>query len=326
MCRTCLTPQPHPNRDELMTRHAGPSSAAPLSKMPPDGGREPVGAGSYRFNCVGAFLSDEDVNQLGVQSHGAIMPDGSICVLSRGKRQVSIWSPEGDLIQMWDPLPLSLAPHGIHVDVEGTIWIADAYQHVVLKYSPSGSLISCIGVPYVPALAHFGEPFNMPTGVATTPDGEIFVSDGYGNARIHRFDRSSRLLSSWGGRGTEAGMFAVPHFIEYEQGADTLWVCDRENDRIQIFTREGEFVTAISEFSYPNDIAFHGDAAVIAHKAGVSIIDKNSHDIICGWGHDAPYPGATRHPHGIFIDNAGDLYVTEAFGGCQTTKFERAAA
>ncbi|MEM8985399.1 MAG: hypothetical protein AAGC95_01630 [Pseudomonadota bacterium] len=224
---------------------------------------------------------------------------------------------------MWNPLPLSLAPHGVHADAEGAIWIADAYQHTVLKYSYNGSFLLSIGAPYVPALAHFGEPFNMPTGVATTPDGEVFVSDGYGNARIHRFDKTCRLVSSWGSRGDEVGMFAVPHFIEYDQDADTLWVCDRENDRIQIFTREGAFVGVINGFIYPNDVAFYDDIVAIAHKAGVSIIDRRSHEVICDWGHDDPYPGATRHPHGIFIDKTGNIYTTEAFGGHQTTKFQR---
>ena len=323
MCIDCVGPQAHPERDRLINLPPVMTPRAPLNPSPPPGGARAVGVGRFRFACEGAFIGGPVNEQLGMQSHGAVAPDGSIYLLSRGERQLSVWTADGALVKLWDDMPLSIAPHGLHVDAAGDLWIADAYQHMALKYNVDGELLLSLGQPYVPALAHFGKPFNMPTGVATTPEGDVFVSDGYGNARVHKFDAEGNLTLSWGARGDKPGEFAVAHYIEHDAEARTLWVCDRENDRIQIFDEEGAFIAMIDRYHYPNDLVFDGEAAIIVHGGGVSVVDRSTREEICGWDHNAPYEGATRHPHGVFLDGNGDLYVTEAFGARQTTKFRR---
>jgi len=326
VCVSCCEPQPHPNRHALQRVLAVGEPKALLAAAPPKSGSRIVGKGAHRFVAVGAFVPEDYWSVLGMQSHGATGPDGSIYILSRGEKQLSIWTSQGELQSIWPPLPLSLVPHGIHVDRSSSIWIADAYQHMVLKYSTEGDLLMTLGVPYVPSITFFGGPFNMPTGVTTSPDGAIFVSDGYGNSRVHKFDLSGELRLSWGARGSDPDCFAVPHFIEHDADTGWLWVCDRENDRIQIFDSEGTVQHIIDDLEYPNDVAIDSKAAYIAHKQGISVLDKCTLSVLTGWGHDEPYPGATRHPHGIFLDVHGNLYVTEAFGGHQTTKFERTPA
>jgi len=173
-------------------------------------------------------------------------------------------------------------------------------------------------------------PFNRPTRLAVAPNGELYISDGYGNARIHRFSADRRLLQSWGEPGTAPGQFNLPHSVWVHTDGRVL-VCDRENDRVQIFSPDGELLTIWTDFARPGDLWIDADDNVIVgemawnldethldgrpyvegRSAQMSVRDMDGR-VVSRWGGDDPCaPGSFASPHGLCLDSRGDLYVGE---------------
>jgi DNA-binding beta-propeller fold protein YncE len=174
-------------------------------------------------------------------------------------------------------------------------------------------------------------PFNMVTNVALSPAGEMYIADGYGNARVHRFSAEGDLLSSWGEPGSGPGQFKLPHAIAVDRRG-RVYVADRENSRIQVFTGEGEYVTEWTHVSRPDDLYIDKDenlfvaelgfkvasmlnnmgAAVPPHEphACVSVLTLDG-EVQQRFGGHGLEPGNFYAPHGIWADSRGDLYVSE---------------
>ncbi|MCC6173845.1 MAG: hypothetical protein IT305_00965 [Chloroflexi bacterium] len=232
------------------------------------------------------------------------------------------------------------SPHGIALDAAGNIYCVDNGDHTVRKFTPAGELLLTIGTRGVPSdtgyttdyrtITHGGPPFNMPTNVAVAPSGDLFVSDGYGNARVHRFGPDGILRASWGGPGDGPGQFNVPHAIRVHPDGRLL-VCDRENSRVQIFDEEGRFLDQWTDLARPDDLHIDRDGRVyvaeLGERAGffpfmsqplghnrpgrVSVLDPDG-QVLVRWGGDDPYAaGSFFAPHGIAVDSHGDVYVSE---------------
>lgn len=135
-------------------------------------------------------------------------------------------------------------PHAIRVDPDGNVWTLDAATSNVIKFSPNGPKLLQIAVGGQPDLPG---PFRGTTDIAFASDGQIFVSDGYGNARILEFTRAGRKIRDWGMPGTGHGQFHLPHSVLVDQD-NILWVADRENGRIQKFNLDGRFLAEIRTF------------------------------------------------------------------------------
>jgi DNA-binding beta-propeller fold protein YncE len=173
-------------------------------------------------------------------------------------------------------------------------------------------------------------PFNRPTRLSVAPDGELYVADGYGNARVHRFSADRKLIQSWGEPGTEPGQFNLPHSV-WVHADGRVFVCDRENDRVQIFDREGKLLTIWTDLTRPGDLLIDREGNVIVgemswsvdephmdgrpvtenRSAKVSIRDMNGQLISSFGGADPCSPGSFSSPHGMWLDSHGDLYVGE---------------
>jgi len=143
----------------------------------------------------------------------------------------------GALISSWGARTF-LVPHGITVDDDGNVWVTDVGLHQVFKFSHDGRQLLALGTPRVGGwdATHF----NQPTDIAIERDGTFYVSDGYVNSRVARFDKSGRFLSEWGKKGAGEGQFSNPHGLAFARNGDVL-VADRENSRIQVFDRAGVF-------------------------------------------------------------------------------------
>ena len=160
-----------------------------------------------------------------------------------------------------------------------------------------------------------GPPFNRPTGVALSSSGEIYVSDGYGNARVHKFAPDGTLLFSWGEAGGAPGQFRSPHSVWVDK-QERVWVTDRENHRIQIFNAQGEFLSQWYDVFAPDGIFIDDEETVYVAELspGVSIFTIDG-KLLARWdcrGLDRETAISTAiflGPHAVAVDSQGDLYV-----------------
>lgn len=144
----------------------------------------------------------------------------------------------GEVLDSWGD-SLFIMPHGLTVDHQDNIWVTDCGLHQIFKFSPEGNLLMTLGVAKVPGDDSLH--FNLPTDVAVASDGTFYVSDGYGNSRVIKFSAEGSYLFHWGSKGNEAGQFEIPHGIDLDKEGN-VYVADRENNRVQIFSARGEFI------------------------------------------------------------------------------------
>jgi hypothetical protein len=239
---------------------------------------------------------------------GAVAANGDIYVLCRGAHPVLLFSAEGEFITSWGEGQFSNFVHGLTIDGAGHVWIADSGLHTVTEHEPDGTLLRSLGVRGAAQPTLYGKPFNMPTGIAFTSSGEFFVSDGYGNRRVHCFAPDGELKHSWGEPGTGVGQFALVHFITAD-ATDQLYVCDRENHRIQTFAPTGEVLGEWTGFHMPSDLAFGREAIYVAAADGVSIWTTDRRRLAY-FGRDEPAPGAFN-VHGIWLDAEENIYLAQ---------------
>ncbi len=185
-----------------------------------------------------------------------------------------------------------------------------------------------------------GPPFNRPTNAAIAPDGEIYVCDGYGNARVHRFRPDGQLIQSWGEPGSGPGQFRLPHGIGISPD-DRVFVTDRENDRIHIYSRDGKPLEMWTHVQRPTDISFDKEGRVYVSElwwrpgqksftngeikydlpGGVRVFDLAGNVLLHWCSADREAPGNFVSPHTICVDSRGDLYVGEVTWTFGISKF-----
>lgn len=168
----------------------------------------------------------------------AIAPDGNVWTFNRGKIPVQVYTPDGRLVRYWGD-GMFKNPHTIRFDNSGALWIVDTLSHTVRKFTQDGKPLMTVGTLNEP-----GEDqthLNQPNDVAFASNGDLYVSDGYGNDRIVVFDRNGKFVRSWGKLGTRPGEFSQPHSVALDS-RDRVYVADRNNSRIQVFDRAGKLL------------------------------------------------------------------------------------
>jgi hypothetical protein len=255
--------------------------------------------------------------------------DDRVYVFSRGAHPVIVFDRDGRFLSSWGE-GVFARPHAVTMGSDDTIYLADDGDHTIRQCSLDGRVLRTIGVPGRPAPKHSGRPFNRCTHVAVARDGCPYVSDGYGNSRIHKFSPDGDLLFSWGEPGTDAGQFNLPHNICVDsQGL--LYVADRENHRIQVFDPEGRFVTQWNNLYRPcglyidrrdstRETVYVGElcpslpvsegVANLGARVGI-YTTKNRLLARLGDRFPGSKPGQFVAPHAIAMDSRGDLYVGE---------------
>jgi sugar lactone lactonase YvrE len=216
--------------------------------------------------------------------------------------------------------------HGIYIDEEDNVFCTDWQAHCIRKFNKFGGLVLTIGTPGQPG-AKDGDPFNLPTDLVVVPNGDIYVSDGYGNARVHHYDAAGNHIKSWGTWGSGPGQFELSHCIRIDRH-DRLWVCDRTNDRIQLFDLDGNYLEERAGLAKPDMIFFdpEEDIVYIAELDQQLSIYTLDGDLITQWGGRQKSEKAGEFiacPHGIWMDSHGDLYVSEVQHDARLTKFVR---
>ncbi len=238
-------------------------------------------------------------------------PDHPICIFDR----------DGNLVSSWGAGLISFA-HAIYLDKEDNVWLVDRNKHQVFKYTNDGKLLMTIGdegsrsdtgvaqddysSTTWSSVTHSGAPFNMPAGIAVNDAGEIFIADGYANARVHKFTSEGKLIMSWGDPGSGDGQFNLPHGVWIDSQGRVL-VSDRENDRVQVFTQDGKFVSSWPTKLIGPALMFVDDEDVVyipEHNGGLVSVLNLEGERLAQWG-DIKY----RSCHGIWVDSHKDLYV-----------------
>jgi len=203
-------------------------------------------------------------------------PNGDATCLNRGDANPPIleFNPAGRLIRSFG-VGLFAHPHGFTVDKDGNIWTTDTNDQdtilgvpaktpqgvmmgqTVFKISPEGKLLMTLGKPGVGGDGPGS--FDRPTGVAIGANGEIFVSDGHArnksnSARIVKFTKDGKFIKTWGRMGSEPGNFREPHDLYVGGSKGYVYVADRQNNRVQVFDQDGNFVAAWKQFGQPSSV------------------------------------------------------------------------
>jgi 6-bladed beta-propeller len=179
----------------------------------------------------------------GTVSGTAVDSKGTIYEIQRGEKAepVIVLDRNGTILRSWGRGDFKI-PHSIRIDPAGNVWTGDASSSTVIEYSPLGKKLMTIAVGEQP---NNGSPFNGTTDVAFGPNGHIFITDGYGNARVLEYTAEGKRVNQWGKHGSAPGDFDLPHAIQITaQGI--IYVADRENGRIETFDLQGNFLWEIA--------------------------------------------------------------------------------
>ena len=287
-----------------------------------------VGTGKYTYELEEGWGRLPEGWVLG---QTAIVTDSQdrVYLYNRSDHPLVVMDRDGNFLTSWGEGTLPDA-HGMFIDADENIYMPVKNSHVVLKYSTSGNLLMTLGTwdqasdtgwsgVTTDIVKQAAGPFHRPSDVALSPEGDLYISDGYGNARVHKFTGDGRLLFSWGAPGkTGPGEFHVPHGV-WVHTDGRVFVADRENHRIQIFTPDGDFLTQWTDFSRPCDIYIDGDETVFVPEldAFMSILSIDG-KLLARWS------GPTEAgAHAIWLDSHGDLYINQNLEGQRLLKYRR---
>lgn len=183
----------------------------------------------------------------GAVSGVAVDGQRRVWIFTRSEVPVQVYEADGKYVRGWGHELIKI-PHGFRLDGQGNVWITDCGTHVVAQFSPEGKLMKTLGAPG--AAGAGPDRFNQPCDLTFSPDGGVFVADGYGNSRIVHFDRDGKFVRQWGVLGTKPGEFSIPHnIVRDSQGR--LYVADRNNVRIQVFDEKGNLLDAWNNLLVP---------------------------------------------------------------------------
>ena len=243
----------------------------------------------------------------------SIDKDDNVWVFNRGAHPVMQFDKSGKLLQAWPEVPVTAA-HGLRVDRDGNIWTVDVAAHRVMKFTPAGHLLMTIGqVAGAAGNNETRDGFNRPTNLAFAPNGDFFVSDGYVNSRVVRYNRDGEYITHWGRKGTGDGEFDLVHDVALDsQGR--VYVADRLNQRIQIFDQNGKFLGKWTDIGAPWGLDYVARENAIYMCDGVNnrIVKLNLDGQILGvLSSYGKVPGKLDYPHSIAVDSTGAIYVAE---------------
>ncbi|HJU29441.1 MAG TPA: peptidyl-alpha-hydroxyglycine alpha-amidating lyase family protein [Candidatus Binataceae bacterium] len=272
-----------------------------------------------------------DVAGVGVDSRG------NVYLFNRGPHPVVVLDDEGNFLRRWGDKKTFPNAHAVTIGPDDSVWLTDTFDHTVRKCAPDGKILMTLGVSGKPSRGMSGEPFCRCTHAAIHPGtGEIFVSDGYGNARVHKYSPDGRLLYSWGEPGNRPGQFNLPHNICTDRDG-CVYVADRENQRVQAFTPNGRLEhvwtgmarpcgmyidTAGSQLCYIGELSSAWwcqgarDLWEICNQPGcgprlsIYSLDGELRATLLDNG-QGEEPSQMIAPHGVAVNRNGDIYIGE---------------
>ena len=264
----------------------------------------------------------------------ALAPDGNIWSLNRGAIPIQVYSPDGKLIKAWGQ-GMFKNPHTIRIDPQGGLWVIDTLAQTVRKFSPEGQVLMTLGTPNEPG--EDAKHLNQPNDVAFGPNGDIAVSDGYGNDRVALFDKHGKFLRAWGKMGQAPGEFSQPHSVAFDSRG-RIYVADRNNSRIQVFDGQGKLLSQWKNLVTPwyivinpaDEVFVIGSSPMLwSESAGTFLATPPKDQILMKfdttgrllqqWAfpkgeNGKEKPGDLNWAHGMAIAPDGTLYVADVQG------------
>ena len=302
-------------------------------------------SGDFKFEVVEGWGQVPEGLHLGPDIPGvATDSQDRVYVFNRSEHPMVVFESDGRFLGTWGENDFLGRPHGITITPDDIVWCTDDLDHTVRKFTLDGKLLQTLGTSSQPSDSGYvlnpmsslesikqgAEPFNRPTKIAVAPNGDLYITDGYGNARVHRFTAAGELIQSWGEPGEKPGQFNLPHAV-WVHTDGRVFVCDRENSRVQIFSPTGEYLDVWNMTGRPQAIVIDKDnhvfISVLLWIAGTRTLagkvmteSAPAHICICdlegnllarwggtNYGEMDSFVGA----HGECIDSQGNWYVVE---------------
>jgi DNA-binding beta-propeller fold protein YncE len=261
-----------------------------------------VGIGERRYKIERAWGTLPQGMTFSGLTKLAVDRRGHVYAFLRSNPPIVVFDGTGKFLRSWggDTIPDG---HGIFVTNDDRVLVVDRGGHRLLAYDINGKQLFSIGDPKNPK---YQAPFNHPTDVATAPNGDMYVTDGYGNSCVHWFSADGQYKCSWGQRGHGPGDFMTPHGIWVLSDGRVL-VSDRENHRVQIFDPQGNYLSEWGNFFRPMDVYADADGLVYISDQvpRLTVIAAQSGDVV---GSCQPVPNIG---HAVRGDPDGNLYCAE---------------
>jgi len=285
------------------------------------------GSGDYKFEIVEKWGKLPTGWQYGEVAGLACDSKDNVYVFNRGEHPMIVFDRDGNFLRSWGE-GLFKRAHGAHVGPDDSIYCTDDGDHTVRKLTLEGKVLMTIGVPEKPAPFVSGQPFNRCTHTALSPKGDIYVSDGYGNARVHKYAPDGKLLTSWGEPGTKPGQFNIVHNI-CSDADGWVYVADRENHRVQVFDGNGKYEAQWNNIHRPcglcmpykkQPVCYIGELgpggrvnAEMPHIGPRLSVVTHKGELLSRIGdfEGKGKPSKFIAPHGVAIDSQGSVYVGE---------------
>jgi DNA-binding beta-propeller fold protein YncE len=287
-----------------------------------------MGGGKFTYEVLTDWVKLPERWTLGDVTDVSVDSKDRVYLLTRGDQgedPLIILDRDGNFLSSWGK-GIFNRPHGLTIGPDESRYIADDGDHTVKKFTQDGKLVFTLGTPGIPAPFHGGLPFNRPTKIALDPKtSDLYISDGYGNSRVHKYSPDGRHLFSWGEPGTDPGQFNIVHSVCTDPDGH-VYVVDRENHRIQVFDSNGKFLTQWHNLHRPAGFHLNKGICYIGELPTSLRANKNFPNLgarisICNLKGERLarlgdiLPGDEPHqfwaPHGIAEDSKGDLYVAE---------------
>ncbi len=287
------------------------------------------GSGSHQYQVIDNWARRPRGTQFGDVPGVAVDANDNVFVAHA--RTIDIYDSDGYFLDSWGEG--NYAAHAITIDREGSVWLADSGGHMIRKFTPEGRPLLTLGTPNQNAPRMSGLPFNKPTRVAVAPNGDLYISDGYGNDHVHVFAADGEFRFTFGGSGSKPGQLHTPHSVVIGDDG-RVFVSDRLNNRIAIFDLKGTYISEWRGVRHPDDIAIGRDGTVciveLQHRMSIWSLEGER---ITGWGDEGcvcdagelpsvePCPaesldaGMVIGPHAVAMDSQGSIYVGELADG-----------
>ena len=279
-----------------------------------------VGSGKYTYTMDENWAKVPDGWAMPAAAVYGDSQDRVYCFNRDPEHPIVIFDREGNYLSHWGAGIVEFA-HAILIDKQDNVWLVDRDRGQVMKFTTDGKLLMTIGNKGFRSDTGYdnsqhvgdgwqhvtkgGEPFNLPAGIALNDQGEVFIADGYGNARVHKFSPTGEHLLSWGGPGTGPGEFNLPHGA-WVDSKGRLLIADRENDRVQVFSQDGEHISTWPTKLIGPAVIYVDDEDIVyipEHNGGLFSILSPEGERLAQWGSEIH-----RSCHGVWADSHKDLY------------------